>query len=150
LLWVFAQMTQPCWRKARKIRKNTNKRTAVGLSVFDSPQLKRTGASILRCPGPVCQRTPVFSHGLKKCPPDTFLPSLRSGRPFKSLLISANKNSRPVGRRFVVYWLQKRYFSAVFRMTLNTRAKTMHSCIGMMQCALRNIVAIYDTVCFSK
>ena len=25
-----------------------------------------------------------FSHGLKKCPPDTFLPSLRSGRPFKS------------------------------------------------------------------
>ena len=26
--------------KARKIRKNTNERTAVGLSVFDSPQLK--------------------------------------------------------------------------------------------------------------
>ena len=25
-----------------------------------------------------------FSHGLKKCPPDTFLPSLRSGRPFES------------------------------------------------------------------
>ena len=26
-----------------------------------------------------------LSHGLKKCPPDTFLPSLRSGRPFVSL-----------------------------------------------------------------
>ena len=28
------------FRKARKIRKNTSKRTAVGLSVFDSPQLR--------------------------------------------------------------------------------------------------------------
>ena len=28
-----------------------------------------------------------FSHGLKKCPPDTFLPSLRSSRPFESLLL---------------------------------------------------------------
>jgi len=34
------QMTQPCWRKARKINKNTNERTVVGLSVFDSPLLK--------------------------------------------------------------------------------------------------------------
>ena len=25
-----------------------------------------------------------FSHGLKKCPPDTFLPGLRPGRPFES------------------------------------------------------------------
>ncbi len=25
-----------------------------------------------------------LSHGLKKCPPDTFLPSIRLGRPFKS------------------------------------------------------------------
>jgi len=33
------QMTQPCWRKARKINKNTNERTVVGLSVFDSPLL---------------------------------------------------------------------------------------------------------------
>ena len=34
-----------------------------------------------------------FSHGLKKCPPDTFLPSLRSGRPFESL--SAKKIQIP-------------------------------------------------------
>ena len=27
-----------------------------------------------------------LSHGLRKCPPDTFLPSLRSGRPFESTL----------------------------------------------------------------
>ena len=27
-----------------------------------------------------------FSHGLKKCPPDTFLPSLREGRPFESTI----------------------------------------------------------------
>jgi len=40
LLWSFVQMTQPCWRKARKINKNTNERTVVGLSVFDSPLLK--------------------------------------------------------------------------------------------------------------
>ena len=32
-----------------------------------------------------------FSHGLKKCPPDTFLPSLRSGRPFKSTPPIRNK-----------------------------------------------------------
>ena len=31
-----------------------------------------------------------FSHGLKKCPPDTFLPSLRSGRPFKSPIDDKN------------------------------------------------------------
>jgi len=33
-------MTRACWRKLRKIRKNTDKRTAVGLSVFDTPLLK--------------------------------------------------------------------------------------------------------------
>ena len=32
-------MTQPCGRKARKINKNTNERTDVGLSAFDSPLL---------------------------------------------------------------------------------------------------------------
>ena len=26
-----------------------------------------------------------LSHGLKKCPPDTFSPRLRRGRPFESL-----------------------------------------------------------------
>ena len=37
-----------------------------------------------------------FSHGLKKCPLDTFLPSLRSGRPFESLCIAKNKDT-PAG-----------------------------------------------------
>ena len=37
-----------------------------------------------------------FSHGLKKCPPDTFLPSLRSGRPFKSP-IDVKKPDTPKG-----------------------------------------------------
>ena len=32
-----------------------------------------------------------FSHELKKCPPDTFLPSLRSGRSFESHIHSINK-----------------------------------------------------------
>ena len=40
-------------------------------------------ASRLQSSGPQPE-SEGFSHGLKKCPPDTFLPSLRSGRPFKS------------------------------------------------------------------
>ena len=34
-----------------------------------------------------CGKPPVMhglSHGLNKCPPDTYLPALRSGRPFES------------------------------------------------------------------
>jgi len=57
LLWSFVQMTQPCWRKARKINKNTNERTVVGLSVFDSPLLKSTG----RRTAPTC-----FLHLFRK------------------------------------------------------------------------------------
>ena len=34
-----------------------------------------------------------FSHGLRKCPPDTFLPSVPSGRPFKSA--PTNKKEHP-------------------------------------------------------
>ena len=38
------------------------------------------------CPHPYRMRPQIkgLSHGLKKCPPDTFLPALRSGRPFES------------------------------------------------------------------
>ena len=38
------------------------------------------------CPHPSGMRPNAhgFSHGLKKCPPDTFLPALRPGRPFES------------------------------------------------------------------
>ena len=42
-----------------------------------------------------------LSHGLKKCPPDTFLPSLRSGRPFKSRLRKQKENGYPFGYPFL-------------------------------------------------
>ena len=42
-----------------------------------APQGRRTHRMRLKSEG--------LSHRLKKCPPDTFLPSLRSGRPFESL-----------------------------------------------------------------
>ncbi len=62
-------------------------------------------------PHPYRARSQVhgFSHGLKKCPPDTFLPSLRSGRPFKSLLLR-QKEMPPFGGISFIYGLQKRYF----------------------------------------
>ena len=41
-----------------------------------------------------------LSHGLKKCPPDTFLPSLRSGRPFESCLPVYQKRGCPLGILF--------------------------------------------------
>ena len=37
-----------------------------------------------------------FSHGLNKCPLDTCLPSLRSGRPFESRCISKKKDTQRV------------------------------------------------------
>ena len=40
-------MTQDCWRKPRKIRKNTNERTDVGLSWLDSPLLYMKTTQIL-------------------------------------------------------------------------------------------------------
>ena len=35
-----------------------------------------------------------FSHGLNKCPPDTYLPGLCPGRPFESLLLRHEKSTR--------------------------------------------------------
>ena len=35
-----------------------------------------------------------LSHGLKKCPPDTFLPALQAGRPFESLPGSKKADTR--------------------------------------------------------
>ena len=45
-----------------------------------------------------------LSHGLRKCPPDTFLPSLRSGRPFESHL-SHQKKAAPKGQLFGVLFI---------------------------------------------
>ena len=47
-----------------------------------------------------------FSHGLRKCPPDTFLPSLCSGRPFKSA--PTNKKQTPSEWMGFVFWRRRR------------------------------------------
>ena len=47
-----------------------------------------------------------FSHGLRKCPPDTFLPSVPSGRPFKSAL--TNKKEHPSEWMGVLFWRRRR------------------------------------------
>ena len=45
-----------------------------------------------------------LSHGLKKCPPDTFLPRLRRGRPFESPPeIQKVKNPTPKGVGFFTW-----------------------------------------------
>ena len=43
-----------------------------------------------------------LSHGLRKCPLDTFLPSLRSGRPFESLPAESQRADALVGQGFSV------------------------------------------------
>ena len=43
-----------------------------------------------------------LSHGLRKCPLDTFLPSLRSGRPFESLPAESKRVEALVGEGFSV------------------------------------------------
>ncbi len=55
------------------------------------------------CPHPYRMRpqTKGLSHGLKKCPPDTFLPSLRSGRPFESFFRRTKKED---ALRHPLFW----------------------------------------------
>ena len=51
-------------------------------------------------------QTKGLSHGLKKCPPDTFLPARPSGRPFESR--PENQKSRyPNG--YLLFWHKLRY-----------------------------------------
>ena len=52
------------------------------------------------CPHPyrVRSESDGFSHGLKKCPPDTFLPRLCRGRPFESQTPISNKSLPHWGR----------------------------------------------------
>ena len=54
-------------------------------------------------PTPIRVRSEIYglSHGLNKCPPDTCLPSLRSGRPFKSRLRNQKENGYPFGYPFL-------------------------------------------------
>ena len=57
------------------------------------------------CPHPyrVRSENDGFSHGLKKCPPDTFLPRLRRGRPFESHHCTHMENATRKGGIFYVY-----------------------------------------------
>ena len=69
--------------------------------------------------------TEGFSHGLNKCPPDTCLPSLRSGRPFKSHFPDIKKTH--TGRCGSFLWrrrrdLNPRYPFGVY--TISNRARS--------------------------
>ena len=56
-----------------------------------------------RRPHPYRMHPPTkgLSHGLKKCPPDTFLPALRSGRPFESFFRCTKKED---ALRHPLFW----------------------------------------------
>ena len=81
------------------------------------------------CPHPYRVRSQVhgFSHGLKKCPPDTFLPSLRSGRPFKSTLLHQKRN--PIRMDGISFWRSRRDLNPRYPFgvhTISSRARYDH------------------------
>ena len=101
-------------KKPRWFRFNWNHRGFIGFGK-DRLTKKETAFRLsLWCAGQkyTCKPLPTrgksckygLSHGLKKCPPDTFLPSLRSGRPFKSRI----PNKKDIHSDVLFIWCARR------------------------------------------
>ena len=96
-----------------------------------------------------------FSHGLKKCSPDTFLPHLRWGRPFKSLLRLQKKEPHPDGWGSF-FWrrrrdLNPRYPFGVYAISNRARSATtrlLHKICLRAQLAYNTTYAIFCQALF--
>ena len=93
-----------------------------------------------------------FSHGLKKCPPDTFLPSLRSGRPFKSLHHHKRKNLIPKDEVSLLWRrrrdLNPRYPFGVY--TISNRARSASYATSPCASALADLHILQHESLFVK
>ena len=68
---------------------------------FDFCTVVVSGLTSVHIPGGMRPEARGISHGLKKCPPDTFSPRLCRGRPFDSR--TANKKGHPNWMSFFVW-----------------------------------------------
>ena len=100
-LTAFGSLLCKKFRSPRKGNRNFGARVLIGLF----RKCARTNTFLVSCifefdPHPYRMRLKFkgLSHELRKCPPDTFLPSLRSGRSFESHLSRKQKYLQiPVG-----------------------------------------------------